>query len=57
MIVDSSGGTPPQDMTGRTDAPMDEDGMTAGMELLSVQEEQGQSAPSTGAKRGSKVST
>ena len=37
--TEGAGATPPQDMTGRTDAPMDESGTTAGMELLSVQEE------------------
>ena len=31
--------TPPQDVAGGTDVPMDEDGTTAGMELLSLQEE------------------
>ena len=31
--------TPPQDLASRTDVPMDEDGATAGMEFLSLQEE------------------
>ena len=34
-----AGATPPQDMSGRTAAPMDEDGTTARLELLSLKEE------------------
>ena len=34
-----SRGNPPQDLAGRTDVPMDEDGTTASMELLPLQEE------------------
>ena len=36
---EGAGATPPQDMSGRMDAPMDEDGATASLELLSVKEE------------------
>ena len=36
---EGAGATPPQDMSGRTDAPMDEDGTTAGLGLLSLKEE------------------
>ena len=36
---EGAGGTRRHDMTGRTDAPMNEDGTTAGMEHLSLQEE------------------
>ena len=36
---EGAGATPPHDLAGGTDVPMDEDGTTAGMELLSLQEE------------------
>ena len=36
---DGVGATPPQDLAGGTDVPMEEDGTKAGMELLSLQEE------------------
>ena len=36
---EGAGATPPQDLAHRTDVPMDEDGTTAGMELLFLQEE------------------
>ena len=36
---EGAGATPPQKQPGGTDVPMEEDGATTGMELLSLQEE------------------
>ena len=36
---EGAGATAPQDLGGRTDVPMDEDGTTGGIELLSLQKE------------------